>query len=284
MAFGHEMTSLRGHAPMMLRRNCRSVAVRACSIGVAVDVSTDKAFGRLSGPGRQDRRSLCAGRRHRRGGAHAGAGDGEKSRRQCHDREQAGGGDHHRNPGRRRQRARWLHAADGDVCQCGQSEPERKTALRSAQGFRAGGAGGALVQHRRGQSQIADQVDRGPDRGGQGRARQIVLWDVRHRHLGASGRRIVQEHGQGQSGHDPLQGRGARHHRPDRRPDPGDVHDGRERRRADRERPVARARGDLGGTFAGVSAIADGRRGRRSRLCRGKLVWPVRAGQDAAPR
>jgi tripartite-type tricarboxylate transporter receptor subunit TctC len=46
---------------------------------------------------------------------------------------------------------------------------------------------------------------------------------------------------------------------------------------------VARARGDLGGTLAGLSAFADRRRGRRSRLCRRELVWPVRAGQGRRP-
>ena len=117
----------------------------------------------------QDRRALCAGRRHRRGRAHAGAGDGEGSRRLHHYRKQAGGGDHHRHPGRRGQRAGRLHAADGDVRERGQSQPEREAALRSAQGFRARGAGRALLQYRRGQSQIADQVDRRPDRGGESR-------------------------------------------------------------------------------------------------------------------
>ena len=57
----------------------------------------------------------------------------------------------------------------------------------------------------------------------------------------------------GQSDHGALQGRGARHHRPDRRPDPGDVHHRRQRGVADRGRAVARAGGDLGGTLAGLS-------------------------------
>ena len=53
---------------------------------------------------------------------------------------------------------------------------------------------------------------------------------------------------------------------------------------ADPCRTIARAGGDLGGTFAGVSGFADRGRGRCSRLCRRKLVWPVRAGQDACRR
>ena len=130
----------------------------------------------------------------------------------------------------------------------------------------AGRADRALLQHRRGQSEIADQLDHGPDRGGQGRSRQTVLRHLWHRHLGASRRRAVQAHGERQSDHGALQGLGARHHRSDRRPDPGDVHDGRECGLADRGRPVARAGGDFGGALAGLSEPADGRGGRRARL------------------
>ena len=128
-------------------------------------------FGRLSGSRHQDRGAVCAGRRHRCGGADAGAGDGKRSRRVRHHREQAGGGDHSRHPDGRGQSARRLHAADGDVCQRRQSQPECEAALRCAQGFCRGGAAGALLQHRRGQSGVADQIDCGPDRGGKGRAR-----------------------------------------------------------------------------------------------------------------
>ena len=46
-------------------------------------------------------------------------------------------------------------------------------------------------------------------------------------------------------------------------------------------RTVARAGGDVGAALAGLSRFADRRRGRRSRLLRGELVRPVRAGQDA---
>ena len=80
----------------------------------------------------------------------------------------------------------------------------------------------------------------------------------------------------------PYKGARAWDHRPDRRSDPGDVYDGRQRRFADRGRPVARARRDFSRALAGISTIADRRRGRRSRLRRGELVWPVRAGQDAS--
>src|SRR5206468_7926194 len=48
---------------------------------------------------------------------------------------------------------------------------------------------------------------------------------------------------------------------------------------ADRSRAIARAGGDLGGALTGLSATAYGRGSRRSRLCAGELVWPVRAGQ-----
>ena len=72
-------------------------------------------------------------------------------------------------------------------------------------------------------------------------ARQAHLWHLRHRHFGASGRRTVQAHGQGQSDDGALQGRGARDHRPDGRPDRRDLHDGGKRRVAGRSRPVARA-------------------------------------------
>ena len=44
-------------------------------------------------------------------------------------------------------------------------------------------------------------------------------------------------------------------------------------------RAVARARGDVGAALAGIPRSADGRRGRRSRLFRRELVWPVRAGR-----
>ena len=85
-----------------------------------------------------------------------------------------------------------------------------------------------------------------------------------------------------QPDHGALQGRGARDHRSARRTDPGDLHDGGERRVAGRRRPVARDRGDVGRALAGLSAIADGVGSRRSRLRRRGLVWPVCAGQNAA--
>jgi hypothetical protein len=83
---------------------------------------------------------------------------------------------------------------------------------------------------------------------------------------GTSCRRDVQAHGWGQHDHGPLQGLRARHHRPDRRADPGDVHDGGKRGVPDRGRSVARAGGDHSGTLARLSAFADGRRNRSSRL------------------
>ena len=199
-----------------------------------------------------------------------------------HHREQAGGGDHHRHPVGRDQRARRLHAADGHLCQRGQSEPEREAALRRAGRFCAGVAAGALVQPRGGQSGFPDQIDCRPDRGGESGARQAHLRHLRHRHLGASRGRIVQAHGQGRSDHRALQGRRARHHRPDRRADPGDLHDGRQCRFAGRGRSVARDRRDLGGTLGGISATADRLGSRRSRLCGGSLVRPLCAGQNAA--
>ena len=50
----------------------------------------------------------------------------------------------------------------------------------------------------------------------------------------------------GQPHHRALQGIGAGHHRPDRRPDPGDVHHGGKLRVAGRRRAVARACGHIG--------------------------------------
>ena len=108
--------------------------------------------------------------------------------------------------------------------------------------------------------------DRRSDRGGEGRARQDLLRHVRHRHLGAPRGRNVQAYGQGQHDHGSVQGLRACDHRPDRRADPGDVHDGRKRGVPDRGRSVARAGGDHGGTLARLSAIADGRRNRPSGL------------------
>ena len=68
-------------------------------------------FGRLSGSRHQDRGAVCAGRRHRCGGADAGAGDGKGSRRVRHHREQAGGGDHSRY-------ANWSRPARPTVTRC----------------------------------------------------------------------------------------------------------------------------------------------------------------------
>jgi hypothetical protein len=48
-------------------------------------------------------------------------------------------------------------------------------------------------------SKLPYEVHCRPDLGRESRTRQIVLWDVWHRHLGASGGRAVQEHGQDQS-------------------------------------------------------------------------------------
>ena len=78
-----------------------------------------------------------------------------------------------------------------------------------------------------------------------------------------------------------VQRLGAGHHRPGRRPDPGDVHHRGERRIAGRSRPVACDRRHLDGTLAGLSATADGLGSRYSWLRRGELVWPVRAGENA---
>jgi hypothetical protein len=80
----------------------------------------------------------------------------------------------------------------------------------------------------------------------------------------------------------PYKGRCARHHRSARRTNPGDVHDGGECGFTGRVRAIARDRRDLGGTLAGISAIADGVGSRRPRLCRRGLVRRLRTGEDAA--
>ena len=64
--------------------------VRVCSLGLRASAG----FGGLSRPRHQDRGAVRAGRRHRRRGADAGAGDGKRARRVRHHREQAGGGHH----------------------------------------------------------------------------------------------------------------------------------------------------------------------------------------------
>src|ERR1700719_665452 len=102
----------------------------------------------------QDYRSLCAGRRHGCGRAHARAGHGEGPWRVRHHREQTGGRDHHRNPVGGREHRRRLYAVDGYVLACGQFEPQREAALRSAQGFRRRCADRAFLQHRRRQSEV----------------------------------------------------------------------------------------------------------------------------------
>ena len=51
---------------------------------------------------------------------------------------------------------------------------------------------------------IPDPVDPRPDRGGESRSRQADLRDLRHRHLGASRRRVVQKHGGRQPDHGAL--------------------------------------------------------------------------------
>jgi tripartite-type tricarboxylate transporter receptor subunit TctC len=53
-------------------------------------------------------------------------------------------------------------------------------------------------------SEIPVSLDRRSDRGREGRAGKIVLRDLWHRHLGASGGRIVQEPRQGQPDHGAL--------------------------------------------------------------------------------
>ncbi len=78
----------------------------------------------------------------------------------------------------------------------------------------------------------------------------------------------------------PYKGAAPGHHRSDRRSDRRDVHDRCKRGFAGRKRPVARDRGNLGATFARLSAIADGGGSRRARLCGGELVWVVCACRD----
>ena len=158
------------------------------------------------------RRALRARRRHRHHLAHPGAGDAEAARRHGHRREQAGRRHHRRHRIRRQGASRRPHAGDGHIRACGEPEPARQTALRHRQGFRAGGAGRALVQHRRRQSQFRHQFDRRPDRRGEGEARRAQLRHLRPRHLGASRRRIVQEPGAREADGRALQGRGAGDH------------------------------------------------------------------------
>lgn len=66
----------------------------------------------------------------------------------------------------------------------------------------------------------------------------------------------------------PYKGAAPRDHRPDRRPDRCDVYHGCECGLAGRKRTIARDRGDVGRALPGLSAGADGGRGRRARLFR----------------
>ena len=169
----------------------------------------------------------------------------------------------------------------GTFCERGQSQPERETALRSAQGFRARCADRAFLQHRRRQSEICHSNDRGSDRGGESQSGQNDIRDFWRRHVRALAGELFKDMAKVNLTAVPYKGAAPGDHRPDRRPDRCDVHDGGERGFAGRKRTVARDRGDVGGALAGLSATADRRRGRRSRLCRRKLVWPVCAGRHA---
>ena len=161
-----------------------------------------------------------------------------------------------RYPAGRGQSAGRLHAADGNVRQCRQSQPESKLPYDAHKDFAAVALLARSFNIVVVNPASPHQIDRGPDRSGEGRARQAQLWHLRHRHVGASGRRIVQAHGRGQSDDGALQGRGACDHRPDGRPDRLDLHDRRQRRVAGRGRPVARHRRHLGRTLAGFPAAS----------------------------
>ena len=116
------------HGPAASWRTMRHCMANACiknpplALGLHVSISridvvrarsmlACAGFGRLSGSRDQDRGAVCAGRRHRCGGADAGAGDGKRTRRVRHHREQAGGGDHSRHPD-------WSRPARRTVTRC----------------------------------------------------------------------------------------------------------------------------------------------------------------------
>ena len=96
-----------------------------------------------------------------------------------------------RQGGRRRH-----HAADGRQPVAGhQSEPVRKTAIRSDQGFCADLAGIHRGERARRSDRVAGQIRGGAGGVRQGAARQALLCPCRRRHVAASRRRIVQIHG-----------------------------------------------------------------------------------------
>ena len=101
-----------------------------------------------------------------------------------------------RHRSRRQGGRRRLHAADGRQPVAGhQSEPVRKTAVRSDQGFCADLAGVHRGQRARRSDRVAGQVRGGAGGVRQSAARQALLCACRRRHVAASRRRIVQIHG-----------------------------------------------------------------------------------------
>ena len=175
-----------------------------------------------------------------------------------------------------------LHAADGHVRQCGQSKPEGQAALRSAQDFAAVALIArsfniVVVNPKSPIKSIADLIAAAkaePDKlsyGTYGTGTSAHLAGELFKHMAKVNLTTVPYKGAAPAITDLIGGQ-------------IQVMFTTVASAASlvAGRSVARARGDLGGALAGISAIADGGGGRRSRLCRGSLVRPVRAGQNTA--
>ena len=201
--------------------------------------------------------ALCGRRRRRRAGAHHRAVAVENLGPAARDREPSRRRRHHCVAGADAIAARRLHPDPGRERSSIEPVLLSKTALRHLQGLYRDQRSRGLAARDRG---VEDQPGEEPRRTAGDRARKTgiaVLRHVRQRHLGASGRRTAQLHGQDQDPRHPLQGRRAGPHRRDRGRNPD------ERQSAARSRrPARRRRG------AGAGGHHGGARRRRCRMCR----------------
>ena len=154
-----------------------------------------RAQARLAQPLRQGHRSVRGRRRDRHHRAHhrqpavGGLGPAGRDREPRRRRRQ------HRHGRGRPVRARWLHDA-AELCRPGDQPLSLSVAvLRSGRRLRAGLADLPAAEHHGGAEFVAGEIGEGLHRLCQGQPGQDHLRLGRHRHLGASVRRIVQAHG-----------------------------------------------------------------------------------------
>ena len=163
----------------------------------------------LAQPHREAGRAVPARRRHRRGRAHphqpavGGLGPAGHRREQARRRQQ-----YRRRAGRAR-RSRRLHHPDRRAADGGQPLPVQVAGLRFDHRLRAGDHDLPLPQSPGGAELLAGEDGPGAHRPRQGRIRQVHLRVVRHRHLAAPVRRVVQAHGRLRDDARPLSRRGA---------------------------------------------------------------------------